>query len=153
MRVAMGGTFDLLHAGHEALLEGAFALAGEVFIGLTTDAMALRTRPEMNPYETRRRNLEAWLKKRGRRAAEIGPIEDEYGPAVSGPFDAIAERKSTMDCQTSAMALRDGRVVLPAAEIPFHAEARFENEVAELAVAPGGLQVLLVQQPSRTLAG
>ncbi|HLE46030.1 MAG TPA: inosine/xanthosine triphosphatase [Thermoplasmata archaeon] len=107
MRIATGGTFDLLHAGHEALLEGAFALGGEVFIGLTTDAMALRTRPEVNPYETRKRNLEAWLKKRGHRAAEIGPIEDEYGPAVSGPFDAITV---SADRENVARALNEERV-------------------------------------------
>ncbi|MEK6911713.1 MAG: adenylyltransferase/cytidyltransferase family protein, partial [Candidatus Thermoplasmatota archaeon] len=40
----MGGTFDILHVGHKALLDAAFALGGEVFIGLTTDAMARQTR-------------------------------------------------------------------------------------------------------------
>ncbi|OGS49563.1 MAG: hypothetical protein A3K65_07680, partial [Euryarchaeota archaeon RBG_16_68_12] len=89
MRVAMGGTFDLLHAGHEALLDAAFALGGEVFIGLTTDAMALRSRAAVTPYATRKRRLEAWLRRRGHRAAQIGPIEDEFGPAASEPFDGI----------------------------------------------------------------
>ncbi len=89
MRVAMGGTFDVVHAGHEALLQAAFALGGEVFIGLTTDAMALRTRKAVTPYDVRRKRLEAWLRRRGYRAASVGPIEDEFGPAASGPFDAI----------------------------------------------------------------
>ena len=89
MRAAMGGTFDLLHAGHEALLDAAFALGGEVFIGLTTDAMALLGRETVTPYRLRKRRLEAWLRKRGRAGATIGPLEDPYGPAVSEPFDAI----------------------------------------------------------------
>jgi len=89
MRVAMGGTFDILHPGHEALLDAAFALGGEVFIGLTTDAMALKGRVKVNPYATRKRLLEAWLRKRGYSGATIGPLEDPYGPAVKERFDAI----------------------------------------------------------------
>src|SRR3989442_1420999 len=89
MRVAMGGTFDVLHAGHEALLDAAFALGGEVFIGLTTDAMALQGRGKVSPYTLRKQRLEAWLKKRGYKGWTIGPLEDPYGPAVSEPFDAI----------------------------------------------------------------
>jgi inosine/xanthosine triphosphatase len=89
MRVAMGGTFDLLHAGHETLLDAAFGISGEVFIGLTTDAMALQGREKVTPYRLRKRRLEAWLGKRGYAGATIGPLEDPYGPAVSEPFDAI----------------------------------------------------------------
>jgi len=89
MRVAMGGTFDILHSGHEALLDAAFALGGEVFIGLTTDAMALQGRGKVSSYTLRKQRLEAWLKKRGYRGWTIGPLEDPYGPAVSEPFDAI----------------------------------------------------------------
>jgi len=89
MRIAMGGTFDILHIGHEALLNAAFVLGGEVFIGLTTDAMARQTRPVVNRFEIRRRGLESWLKRRGYAAARIGPIEDPYGPAAHEPFDAI----------------------------------------------------------------
>jgi len=85
----MGGTFDILHIGHEALLDAAFALDGEVFIGLTTDAMARQTRPVVNPFEIRKMGLESWLKRRGYVAARIGPIEDPYGPAAHDPFDAI----------------------------------------------------------------
>ena len=54
MRVCLGGTFDLLHAGHEALLAKAFAIGDkEVIIGITSDAMAKRTRGTVNPLERR----------------------------------------------------------------------------------------------------
>ncbi|HTD81343.1 MAG TPA: pantetheine-phosphate adenylyltransferase, partial [Thermoplasmata archaeon] len=89
MRVAMGGTFDFLHAGHEALLDAAFDLGGEVFIGLTTDAMALQGRQKVSPYRLRKQRLEAWLGKRGYERWTIGSLEDPFGPAVSEPFDAI----------------------------------------------------------------
>jgi len=107
MRVAMGGTFDVLHAGHEALLDAAFALGGDVFIGLTTDAMALQSRKTVSRYETRRKRLDAWLAKRGYKAATIGPLGDPYGPAVSEPFDAIVVSE---DREGVARSLNEERV-------------------------------------------
>ena len=38
--VAMGGTFDIIHKGHVALLSNAFAISSKVIIGLTSDALA-----------------------------------------------------------------------------------------------------------------
>ncbi len=82
MRVAMGGTFDLLHDGHRALLGAAFGLKpDEVLIGLTTDRFARETRAEVNPYGLRERNLRRFLRAKGWRAFRIEPIDDPYGPA------------------------------------------------------------------------
>jgi len=86
MRVATGGTFDILHDGHRALLGAAFALRPqEVLIGLTTDRMARETRPKVNPYEVRERNLSQFLRRRGWRAFRIEPIDDPFGPADDLP--------------------------------------------------------------------
>lgn len=86
MRVAMGGTFDLLHDGHKALLAAAFDLRPEqVLIGLTTDAFARKTRAEVNPYATRERNLRRYLASHGRSRFTVEPIDDEYGPADELP--------------------------------------------------------------------
>jgi len=109
MRVAVGGTFDILHVGHEALLEAAFSLGGEVSIGLTSDAMALRSRAVVNPYATRRKRLEAWLRSHGHRAARIVPIEDEFGPAATEPFDALvvsADREKVAEALNGERARR-----------------------------------------------
>src|SRR5207245_4196234 len=81
MRIAMGGTFDILHPGHEALLNAAFSLGGEVFIGLTTDAMALQGRQKVAPFRLRKQRLEAWLTKRGKTGWAIGSVEAPYRPA------------------------------------------------------------------------
>ena len=82
MRVAMGGTFDLLHDGHKALLDAAFALRPEtVLIGLTTDRFAKESRREVNPYAVRERNLRRFLLGRRRKAFLIDPIDDAFGPA------------------------------------------------------------------------
>src|SRR3990170_166994 len=99
MRVCLGGTFDVLHAGHEALLEKAFELGDEeVIIGITSDRMARRTRKRVNPLAARRRNLLALLRRRGWRRYRMSVLEGIAGPAAyEENLDAIvvsAERVS-----------------------------------------------------------
>jgi inosine/xanthosine triphosphatase len=92
VKVCLGGTFDLLHVGHEALLARAFELGDEgVVIGITSDKMAKRTRKAVNALATRRRNLEAYLrKKKWFRRARISVLQDVAGPAaLEGDLDAI----------------------------------------------------------------
>ncbi len=86
MRVAMGGTFDLLHDGHKALLAAAFAPRPErVLIGLTTDRFARETRDAVNPYDLRERNLRRYLALHSGTAFDIEPIDDAFGPADDLP--------------------------------------------------------------------
>jgi len=54
--VAIGGTFDILHDGHKALLKKAYSL-GEVTIGLVSDEMARGKALVSNTYDTRREQL------------------------------------------------------------------------------------------------
>ncbi len=86
MRVAMGGTFDLIHDGHKALLGAAFALKPElVLIGLTTDRFARETREDLNPIKSRERNLRRFLRSKAWHAFRIEPIDDAFGPADDLP--------------------------------------------------------------------
>ena len=39
--VALGGTFDIIHIGHIALLEKGFSISKKVIIGLTSDDFAV----------------------------------------------------------------------------------------------------------------
>lgn len=86
MRVAMGGTFDIIHDGHKALLGAAFALGAErVLIGLTTDRFARESRDVVNPYALRERNLTRWLVSRDWKGYAVEPIDDAFGPADELP--------------------------------------------------------------------
>jgi len=86
MRVVLGGTFDILHDGHRALLGAAFERSPDaVVIGLTTDRFARETRDRVNPYAVRERNLKRYLAAHRWRRARIEAIDDPFGPADDLP--------------------------------------------------------------------
>ena len=93
MRVIAGGTFDMLHAGHKALLSCAFEKAGEggtVYIGLSADSFANRKSHPVHPYGERRAELVRWIESAGFSASyTIEPLYDPYGAALSAEFDAL----------------------------------------------------------------
>ena len=64
--VILGGTFDHIHRGHEALLRKAFVIGKKVTIGLTSDVYVRNSKiSNSNVYEVRNKQLEMWLKKQG----------------------------------------------------------------------------------------
>lgn len=82
MKTGIGGTFNVLHRGHMALFERAFALSNEILVGMVSDRMALGTRKIVKPFAERRRILENYLLTFGK-PFEIVPIDDRFGPAIS----------------------------------------------------------------------
>ena len=100
MKVALGGTFDPVHDGHRALFERAFEL-GDVTVGLTSDALAPRTRREdreVHSFEDRRRALEAELElyaEKYDRTYEIRELTDPTGIATEPQFDALVVSPET----------------------------------------------------------
>ncbi len=94
MKCILGGTFSIIHSGHERLLNAALAF-DEIAVGLTSDkyADANKIHPAV-PYEERKRNLENFLqnkmkKTRIKRKLEVMKIEDKYGFAPQTEADAI----------------------------------------------------------------
>jgi len=84
-KVATGGTFDGIHAGHRRLLERSFELGAEVVIGLTSDEFARKEGKVTNrPYGRREAELEAFIEKSfpGRRYA-IAKLDDFFGPGIA----------------------------------------------------------------------
>ena len=95
----MGGTFDVLHRGHHALLDTAFAAGDEgVWIGVTTDAFAnARRERKVRPWEERVAQLRAFLEARGYAArAHVLAIDHPFGFALEPRFDVIAATEETV---------------------------------------------------------
>jgi len=97
--VAMGGTFDMFHSGHRALLMKAFAVGNRVLIGLCSDDLVktLRKPHRIAPYVKRLEELKNFLKQNGfLERAEIIPLNDAYGIALSEKrIDAIVVSEKT----------------------------------------------------------
>lgn len=97
--VGVGGTFDMLHKGHKALLMRAFEAGGRVVVGLTTDEFAgsLGKPHDIAPYEERLAELLSFITHEGQlHRVEVVAINDPYGPpAWDGGYDAIVVSEET----------------------------------------------------------
>ena len=82
--VAMGGTFDIIHKGHIALLSKAFSISSRVIIGLTGDELAKRRgKQPVNSFEKRLQSLEILIKKKFPDIDyQISKLDNDFGPAV-----------------------------------------------------------------------
>ena len=94
-KVVIGGTFDILHQGHKALLKRAFGL-GQVTIGLTSDAMARKIKKRKTKFfQQRKKELEKFIKNDFKVKAKIIKIEDKFGPTLKENFDCIVVSPET----------------------------------------------------------
>ena len=94
-KVVVGGTFDIFHQGHEALLKRAFGL-GKVIIGLTSKAMAEKMkRRKVRDFKLRKKELENFIKKEFKQKPKIIKIEDKFGSTLKENFDFIVVSPET----------------------------------------------------------
>ena len=94
--LVVGGTFDLMHAGHEAFLQKAFGTANKVSIGLTSDSMAARKGALFQNYRTRKKALINFLHKKNFKNWQIIKIDDSFGIATfDKTLDAILVSSET----------------------------------------------------------
>jgi pantetheine-phosphate adenylyltransferase len=97
--VAVGGTFDLLHSGHLALLKKAFEVGDYVLIGLTSDDYVKNSRKPhgIGSYNQRLEELKNFLERNGFvERAKIMPLTDAYGVTLSDKrIDALVVSKET----------------------------------------------------------
>jgi len=98
--VGVGGTFDILHRGHEALLRKALRIGDRVLLGVASDRFVKRMKKphEVHPYSVRAGEIRRFLQdERAVERAEIIPIEDRYGPAATSPhMDALVVSRETL---------------------------------------------------------
>jgi len=83
-KVAVGGSFDAFHKGHELLLNKAFSIAKKVLIGITSDEIASKKPHKVEPLEYRVSQVEEWIKRNYPDVEyEIYVINDRFGPAAN----------------------------------------------------------------------
>ena len=121
----MGGTFDILHKGHKALLTRASEIGSLVLIGLTTDERAIKGRKdvEINAYKIRKKNLETLLSSMKLPSTfQIVPLNDDWGPSVvEESFTAIIVSEETKKTAEKINKIRnlDGIKELDIVIVPF----------------------------------
>ena len=96
--VAMGGTFDVIHSGHMALLNKAFSVSSKVIIGLSSDQLATKKGKNLvNDYSKRLSLLKSVIEKNFPSSSyEISKLEDDFGPAViEGSVKALVVSEET----------------------------------------------------------
>lgn len=115
--VAVGGTFDKLHKGHQALLMKAFEVGERVLIGLSSDEFAreLRKPHKVASYTKRLSDLERLLTKRKLSdRAEMVILHDPYGVTLSkGCVEAIVVSKETEPTAREINQKRDAKGLSP----------------------------------------
>jgi len=94
-KVVLGGTFEVLHKGHKALLKKAFSL-GRVSVGLTSDAMVKKMKNRTaEKFILRKKELAKLIKENFKAKPVIKKIEDRFGFAVKENFDYIVVSPET----------------------------------------------------------
>ena len=93
-KVAVGGTFDKFHKGHEQLLNKAFEIGETVIIGVTSTEFGGQ-KGDVESCSTRMNNLKNFLKDYPEKY-EILRLDDNYGTTIyDETFDAIVVSKET----------------------------------------------------------
>ncbi len=96
--VATGGTFDLIHKGHLALLEKSFSISSKIIIGLTSDDLATKKDKKIsNNYQNRFESLKSVIKEHFPNSQyEISKLDNDFGPAVlEGKVKALVVSEET----------------------------------------------------------
>jgi len=96
--VATGGTFDIIHFGHIALLSKSFTISDKVIIGLTSDELALKKQKKLlNDYSKRLDALTSLIEKKFPHVeCEISKLDNDFGPAVlEGNVQALIVSEET----------------------------------------------------------
>ena len=114
--VAMGGTFDVVHSGHMALLDKAFSISSKVIIGLSSDQLAKKRGKNLtSDYPKRLSLLKSVIEKNFPNSSyEISKLENDFGPAViEGSVKALVVSEETSDKGIHLNELRAERNLSP----------------------------------------
>ena len=96
--IALGGTFDIIHAGHMALLDKGFSISKKVIIGLTSDKLAERKGKKLlNDFQTRYTTLGTLIQEKFSNSVfDIAKLNNDFGPAaIEDDVDALVVSEET----------------------------------------------------------
>lgn len=115
-KVCVGGTFDMMHKGHRALLSRAFEEGKHVVIGVSSDSFVRATgkRHDVQSYEDRVDALRSYLENSRLLRTTIVPLDDRYGPSVTDPqMEGIVVSTETVGQTVMINRLRVARQLAP----------------------------------------
>jgi pantetheine-phosphate adenylyltransferase len=93
-KVAVGGTFDKFHEGHQKLIETAFASGDLVLIGVTSDEFG-GMKGKIEPCKVRMSNLRGFLHKYHHKYS-MARLDEPYGPtAYDKTIEALVVSEET----------------------------------------------------------
>lgn len=96
----VGGTFDRMHKGHEALLADSFTKSEKVTIGISSNEFASeRLKNNFEDYESRLKQIENYLRANNlQKRASVIRIEDIFGTTLTDTaIDSIIVTKETIE--------------------------------------------------------
>jgi pantetheine-phosphate adenylyltransferase len=96
--VALGGTFDIIHKGHMALLTKAFSISSHVIIGLAGDELVTKKGKKIiNNYSKRLESLTSTIQQHFPNSSyTISKLENDFGPAaIEGNVNALVVSEET----------------------------------------------------------
>ncbi len=115
--VGLGGTFDRLHKGHEALIQKVFEIGEHVLIGITSEEMLSDkdNAKKVQSYTQRVKNMENYLQNNGLlQRAKIVTLNDRYGPAITLPeMEAIIVTEETRPTAEEINDIRKANRLVP----------------------------------------
>jgi pantetheine-phosphate adenylyltransferase len=116
--VALGGTFDHLHRGHEALLNGALRLGDTVIVGVTSDDFVRRSgKTGIQPFNQRQGQVKAFLILHGLFCrTNLITLDDAFGPTTyDASIKALVVTSGTEDRAAEVNRIREGKGLPPLA--------------------------------------
>lgn len=110
--VAVGGTFDHFHRGHEKLLNKAFEIGNYIMVGVTSNEFGGK-KGNIEPCSKRMSELEEFLQKFDSRYT-VKRLEEPYGPTVHDPqIDAIVVSRETEPVARKINEIRQEKGIKP----------------------------------------
>ena len=110
--VAVGGTFDHFHKGHEKLLNKAFEIGNYIMVGVTSNEFGGQ-KGNIEPCSKRMSELEEFLQKFNSRYT-VKRLEEPYGPTIHDPqIDAIVVSRETEPVADKINELRQKKGIKP----------------------------------------